>query len=68
MEIVQKRAQKRIDDWISAGNPEIVLDLSGLGLTSLPSTLPSSLQKLDCQNNKLSSLPSILPDSLKELI
>jgi len=36
-------------------------------LTSLPSTLPESLQTLDCSNNNLTSLPSSLPESLQIL-
>ena len=60
-------AIKRMRAWLSADQPgEMLLSLSSLNLTSLPSSLPVSLQKLDVSDNQLSSLPQ-LPPSLQEL-
>lgn len=42
------------------------LNLTGLGLTSLPS-LPDTIQQLDIRNNRLASLPDRLPASLASL-
>jgi len=55
----------KIQEWIKNGNSETELNLSSLGLTSLPE-LPNNLQKLNCYNNKLTSLPT-LPNGLGEL-
>ena len=43
------------------------LDLSGLGLTSLPENLLNQIQELDVSDNKLTSLPENLPASLQYL-
>lgn len=58
-------AQQRIAKWIAVCNSERVLDLSNLGLTSLP-PLPLGLQKLICSYNKLTSLRE-LPEGLQIL-
>ena len=54
-------ALERIANWKEG----TILDLSNLGLTSLP-TLPSTLTKLYCHNNQLTSLPT-LPSTLTHL-
>ena len=43
------------------------LDLSSLGLTSLPENLPEQLQILNVSNNELTSLPQRMPVQLQEL-
>ena len=43
------------------------LDLSRLGLTSLPENLPDQIQELNVFNNQLASLPENLPDQIQEL-
>ena len=61
MDIAQQRIKKCIED------NGIYLDLSHLGLVSLPSNLPSSLQRLHCSFNQIKELPCNLPGSLQEL-
>ena len=55
-------AQSRINEWILEDDPDEMLSLSGLDLTSLP-PLPDNLKRLDCSFNNLTRLPS-LPESL----
>lgn len=43
------------------------LDLASLGLTSLPKTLPASIEHLDASFNCLTVLPDTLPEGLTEL-
>ena len=45
----------------------VYIDCCNNNLTSLPSNLPESLQKLYCYYNNLTSLPSNLPESLRGL-
>ena len=45
----------------------VYINCSNNKLTSLPSSLPESLQILRCFGNKLTSLPSKLPESLQKL-
>lgn len=45
-----------------------ILDLSSLGLTSLPDDLPSHVVYLDVSNNRLTSLPESLPERLCTLV
>ncbi len=59
-------AIQRINEWIQNNNDNAILNLSGLGLTKLP-TLPNNLKDLDCSSNKLTSLPPRLPDTLCKL-
>lgn len=60
-------AVSRIKTWLDNDDPERqALDLSGLGLTSLPD-LPDSVQILNVYDNRLSSLPENLPSSLRIL-
>ncbi len=54
-------ALSRITAW-NQGSNLVGLNLSGLGLTTLPS-LPANLMWLDCSYNQLTTLPS-LPMSL----
>jgi hypothetical protein len=58
-------AQRRVDEWVAAGDVNAPLHLSNLELTKLP-TLPDNLLELNCNNNKLTSLPT-LPDNLQIL-
>ena len=55
-----EKAQQRIDEWIQQGDVTQPLDLSYLGLTTLPE-LPSTLRQLYCGGNQLTSLPSLPP-------
>ena len=48
-------------------NRQIMLNLSDLGLTSLPENLPPLLMKFYCNNNVLSALPKMLPKELRVL-
>lgn len=58
-----EEAKKRIKDWIDAGDKTATLDLSKLGLVTLPE-LPEGLYSLICNNNNnLTTLPE-LPDTL----
>lgn len=56
---------KIIHDWIKADDVEAVLDLSGIGLSSMIS-IPSSVKRLNISNNNLTEI-MILPISLIEL-
>lgn len=56
-------ALQRIIDCLK--NKSIFLDLSGLGLTSLPDHLPNNIRFLDIYSNQLTQLPSTLPNALK---
>ena len=58
-------AAGRIAAWAAAGNEDIALDLSWLGLDELP-RLPAGVRRLYCQYNELLQLPS-LPAALEEL-
>ena len=60
-------AVDRMKAWLDANEPEKVLDLSSLELTSLPESLPASLQRLFVNRNQLTSLQESLPASLKVL-
>ena len=53
-----ERAIQKINNWIRRGNINKPLNLSRLGLTSLP-LLPSNLKILYCGNNQLTSLPAL---------
>ena len=59
-------AIQRINEWIRIGNINKLLDLTHLGLTSLPE-LPSDLKILECYENQLTSLPNNLPSNLQKL-
>jgi hypothetical protein len=59
-----EQANHKIKLWKN-GNPQDKLDLSNLGLTSLPE-LPDNLEILNCGYNKLTNLQH-LPDTLLEL-
>lgn len=59
-------AKRRIDAWKAANDPTKPLQLTGLGLISLPS-LPDNLQILMCANNQLTRLPPELPNELLNL-
>lgn len=48
-------------------NFELVLDLSGLSLRSLPPVLPKQVAKLNLNNNRLTALPYALPPKLSHL-
>ena len=61
MDVAQQRIEKCIE------NNETVLLLNGLGLVSLPSSLPPSIQTLYCSRNHIKELPSNLPASLQRL-
>jgi hypothetical protein len=60
-----EKAVQIVHEWITAGNIEAELDLSGLGLNYIIS-LPSSVKRLNVSSNNLTEL-LILPVSLKEL-
>ena len=57
-----KQANKRVQDWIDAGNVETLLYLSHLGLRELPK-LPNNLKGLICEFNHLTVIRD-LPSSL----
>ncbi len=59
----RSEAAMRIRDWVSAGDVDHELDLSGLGLSSLSNVLPSTLRRLDVSGNRLETLED-LPSSL----
>ncbi len=65
----ERRAEAvdRMKAWLNAGRDEEILDLQGLYLTSLPESLPASLQVLDVSRNCFVSFPDSLPASLKRL-
>jgi hypothetical protein len=56
----------RLKAWTERSQPDRLLDLSGLGLTSLPGHLPDDVRELAVGGNKLSGLPP-LPVSLRHL-
>lgn len=51
-------AEDRVWEWEIVGDDTALLDLSGLGLTSLPE-LPPSCIRLNCSHNRLKSLPEL---------
>jgi Leucine-rich repeat (LRR) protein len=52
--------QERIKRWEQGGGDYLQLDLSHLGLTTLPLELiPSGVRKLTCASNKLRTLPDL---------
>jgi len=51
-------AIKKVNEWIERDNPTVMLDLSGLDLTELPS-IPGNCQILNCSWNNLRSLPPL---------
>ncbi len=55
---------ERIRVWVADGDAFQELDLSGLGLSSLPA-LPPTLRRLNARDNQLVTLPATLPDSLR---
>lgn len=63
----RKAAYERMEEWLNANRPDAPLDLSGLGLTSLPNKWPDSLQRLRVEYNELTNLPESLPTSLQDL-
>lgn len=60
-----EQAIKIVHEWISKGDVEAELDLSGLGLSILIS-LPSYVKKLNISSNNLVEV-MILPVEIKEL-
>lgn len=63
----RKEAYERMKAWLNADRPNDPLDLSMLGLTSLPNKWPDSLQRLRVEYNELTYLPEKFPTSLQEL-
>lgn len=63
----EKRAEAvaRMRAWIQLNDPEATLDLSGLGLTTLPPFLPDNITILDASNNPDLVHSEDFPDSLK---
>ena len=57
--------ERRIKECLKKGG--IRLDLSNMGLTSVPDYLLDSIQELDLSENLLTSLPDYLSNSLQEL-
>lgn len=66
------------DEWVARveavdilkaylNHPDDMLNLDGLGLTSLPDLLPDSINFLSANDNKLTALPETLPDSITEI-
>ena len=51
-------ARCRIRDWLNLQDPSKRLNLSFMGLTSLPE-IPSTVIHFDCSDNKLTELPSL---------
>jgi Leucine-rich repeat (LRR) protein len=62
-----EHAQRAIQNWIRDNNETIPLNLSNLGLTSLPE-IPDGVRKLYIHRNKLTELPANLPNSLLEIV
>lgn len=60
-----QEAERRVQEWIRLGYSNRPLNLSSLGLASLPE-LPDNLLYLICYSNQLTSLPA-LPNSLLSL-
>ena len=54
-----EEANRRINEWIALKDPTKALNLSSLGLKTLPS-IPEKCQILWCNNNQLTTLPSSL--------
>ncbi|UWU68073.1 NEL-type E3 ubiquitin ligase domain-containing protein [Bradyrhizobium sp. NC92] len=60
-------AIRRIRAWAEAGYVYARLELTYLGLTTLPAAFPPGLQSLDVSNNELVHLPDALPADLRWL-
>jgi Leucine-rich repeat (LRR) protein len=56
-----------LSEWINKCVNLQLLDCSYNQLTSLPESLPTTIQWLYCYNNQLTRLPESLPDSLQKL-
>ncbi len=56
-----------IHAWNTANDPKKELNLSGLGLNSVPPYLPRNVQILDISHNKLTDLVENLPDKVTHL-
>jgi hypothetical protein len=61
------QALLRLKHCLSGGEDSDFLDLTNLGLTTLPAHFPSNLEELCVANNYLSFLPENLPPKLKIL-
>jgi Leucine-rich repeat (LRR) protein len=60
-------AQEVIAEWVEAGNPDTILNLSMMSLFDVPS-LPPNVRRLDISSNNIRRIMiSDLPDSLVEL-
>jgi Leucine-rich repeat (LRR) protein len=51
------QAVRQIADWVKAGDVDQVLDISGLGLKSLPPDLPETAVRISAKGNQLTHLP-----------
>jgi Leucine-rich repeat (LRR) protein len=56
---------QHIRNWKNS-NPALILDLSNLGIKSLP-PIPNNVKILDCHGNLLTELPKNLPNSITKL-
>jgi hypothetical protein len=63
----REEALRRMTDWLHQQKLDAPLDLTNLGLQSLPAYLPTGLQRLDVSHNQFQSLPDTLPDGLQSL-
>lgn len=65
---LRRDAVGRLVRWVATGDVDAPLDLSGLGLTSLPPDVPDTAIRLNVARNGLGTLDRILPTGLRELI
>ena len=63
--MAESEVKRRIE--LCLENKSTTLDLSGLGLKSIPNNLPNSLQRLNCSHNQITSISNNLPNSLQRL-
>ncbi|WOH80247.1 NEL-type E3 ubiquitin ligase domain-containing protein [Bradyrhizobium sp. BEA-2-5] len=63
----RQEAARRIRAWAEAGDVYARLELSDLGLTTLPAAFPPGLQSLNVSDNALVYLPDPLPAGLRML-
>jgi Leucine-rich repeat (LRR) protein len=62
------QAASRVAAWLRAKDTDARLDLSGLGLDSVPAVWPSAVRCLDLGDNQIHEIPGTLPSRLHTLL